>query len=123
MGQRTEILDTYSANLVARKLKRDEVLVVGSAIADNFALSADMPPTIALLAGAAREVLMPPDATTPKGTRLTIINLGVTTGATITLKTSADAGLTPAVTIGVNASVTMIYLGGTGTQGWRRVDQ
>lgn len=123
MGARTELLDTHMANCVWRRGKRDEVLKVVSAIADNYALSADMPPTIALLAGAARDVLMPADATTPIGTRLTIINLGVTTGAVITLKTSADAALTPAVTIPINAAVTMIHLGGTGTTGWRRVDQ
>lgn len=123
MGARTELLDTALANCTWRRGKRDGVMVVSSAIADNYALSADMPPCIALFAGAARDVLMPADATTPRGTKLTIINLGVTTGATITLKTSADAALTPAVTIGINAAVTMIFLGGTGTTGWRRVDQ
>ena len=123
MGARTELLDTALANCRWRRRKMDEILVVGTAIADNYALSADMPPTIALLAGAARDVLMPADATTPRGLRLTIVNLGVTTGAVITLKTSADAALAPAVTIPINAAVTMIFLGGTGTQGWRRVDQ
>lgn len=123
MGARTELLDTAIANCQFRRRKRDGVLRVTSAIADNFPLSADMPPTIALLAGAARDVLMPADATTPEGLTLTIINLGVTTGAVITLKTSADAALTPAVTIPINAAVTMIFLGGTGTTGWRRKDQ
>lgn len=116
---RSEVIDTNFANCRNRRKKCDEVLVVGSAIADNYALSADMPPVVALLAGAARDVLMPSDATTPRGMRMTIINLGVTTGATITLKTSADAALTPAVTIGINASQEMVHLGGTGTQGWR----
>lgn len=123
MGARTEVLDTFIADTIWRRGKRDAVMVVASAIADNYVIPAASPPTIALLAAAARDVLLPADATTPRGTRLTIINLGVTTGATITLKTSADAALTPAITIGINAAVTIIHLGGTGTQGWRRVDQ
>lgn len=120
---RSELRDTALMGCRWRRKKFDECLVVTSAIADNFALDAEMPPVIALFAGAARDVLMPADSSDIKGLRMTIINLGVTAGATITLKTSADAALTPAVTVGINASVNMVHLGGTGTTGWRRVDQ
>ncbi len=123
MGARTEVLDTNLANCSFKRGFKTDVLVVASAIADNYALSAEMPPTVALMLGAARDVLMPADSASIKGLTMTIINLGVTTGAVATLKTSADAALTPAVTIPINGAVTMRHLGGTGTQGWRRVDQ
>lgn len=99
----------------------DDCLVITTAIADNFPLDAEMPPTIALFASAARDVLMPADSVDIKGLKMTIINLSVTAAAVLTLKTSVDAALTPAVTVGINAAVQMEHLGGTGTTGWRQV--
>jgi hypothetical protein len=118
---RSELRGTALMDSAWRRGKKHEVMVVSSAIADNFALSADMPPTVALFASAARDVLMPADSADIKGLRMTIHNLSVTAAAVLTLKTSADAALTPAVTVAINASVTMEHLGGTGTTGWRKV--
>jgi hypothetical protein len=121
MSQHSEIDGAALMDSKWRRGRKDDLLVVSSAIADNFPLAVTMPPTIALFAAAARDVLMPADADS-KGLRLTIINLSVTAAAVITLKTSADAALTPAVTVPINGAVTMIHLGGTGTTGWRRTD-
>jgi hypothetical protein len=117
---REEVIDTFIANCVYRRKKQDGCLVVTSAIADNYPLNIEMPPVIALFASAARDVLMPSNASTPIGTRLTIVNLSVTAAAVITLKDSADSALVPAQTVGINDSVDMIYLGGSGTTGWRK---
>lgn len=116
---RSELIDTSLANTLHRRKKCDETLVVTTAIADNYPLSADMPPVVALFASAARDVLMPPNASTPKGMRMTIVNLSVTAAAVLTLKDSADGALVPAQTVAINSAVEMIYLGGSGTTGWR----
>lgn len=118
---RSEVIEAGAlVNTPIRRGRREEIMEIIGNIADNFALSADMPPTIVIGASAVRDVLMPPDATTPKGTILTIISNSITTTGVLTLKTSADAALTPAVTIAQFATVEMIHLGGTGGRGWRR---
>ena len=119
MGTRSELIGTFLADSAWRRGKKDETLVITAAIADNFVVSADMPPCIALFAAAARDILLPPDSPTIRGLKLTIVNLSVTAAAVLTLKTSADAALTPAQTVAINSAVTIIHLGGTGTTGWR----
>ena len=90
--------------------------IVGN-IADNFPLNADMPPVIMLGASAVRDVLMPANDASIHGLCLTIMSNSTTTTGVLTLKTSADAALSPAVTIPQNASVEMIYVHGVG---WRK---
>ena len=120
MGSRSEVIGTALADTRQRRGLTWEVMVQ-TGVADNFALDEDMPPVLALSGPTGGgDVLMPADSAALKGRMLTIINIA--TVGTLTLKTSADAALTPAVAVTVNNSATMIHLGGTGLQGWRRLD-
>lgn len=120
MGARTELLDTAMRNVSIRSGRKEETLNVPGNLADNYALSATMPPVIIIGATAARDVLMPPDDAANDGLCLTIISKSSVTTGVFTLKTSADVALSPAVTIAQNLSVEMIYLNGLG---WRKKAQ
>lgn len=71
-------------------------LRISAPIADNFSLLADMPSWIYLRATAARDVLMPAVTSAIDGKIMFLYNEGT---GTITLKTSSDAALSPAVTL------------------------
>lgn len=71
-------------------------LRVTTGIADNFPLAADMPSWIFLKATTVRDVLMPAVTADIDGKLMWIYNEGT---GTITLKTSSDAALAPAVTL------------------------
>lgn len=121
MPSRTEVEGTRISNTVQGKKDLQEVTLITGPIADNFALSLEMGPVIAIGATAARDVLMPADADSAKA-RLTIINISAVTTGVLTLKTSADAALVPAVALTQGVGVTLVHLGGTSRKGWRRAE-
>ena len=103
MGSRTEVLDSKISNSpVARLWKLDSMIITMTA--DNLVLSASMPPVLYIdPGGAARDVLLPPIADWV-GAAFIIFNQADAAEA-ITLKTSADAALTPAVDVLQNEGV------------------
>ena len=121
MGTRSEHISGAVADATIRRGRKEAVLYLAGNVADNFALSADMPPVIVLGASAARDILMPANAAANDGLCMTIISNSSTTTGVLTLKTSADAALSPAVTIAQNLSVEMIYI--AGIPGWRKKAQ
>lgn len=123
MGQRTEHAGGAIMDSAIRRGRREEVLIITGNVADNFQLATGMPPVIVFGASAVRDVLMPADNALLKGLTFTLMSNSSTTTGVLTLKTSGDAALTPAVTIVQNGSVEMIHLGGTGNLGWRRKAQ
>lgn len=120
MASRTEVEGTSIANTAIRRRRIEEVMIITGNIADNFQISDNMPPVIVLGASAARDVLMPAATSKNHGLCFTLISNSTTTTGVLTLKTSADAALSPAVTIAQNLSVEMIYLHGIG---WRKKAQ
>lgn len=110
--------DLYNCKIIAKR-KEGVLRVVGN-IADNFPITADMPPVLAIGASAVRDVLMPANDVENDGLTFTIISTSSTTTGVLTLKTSADAALSPVVSIAQNLSVEMIYLHGIG---WRKKAQ
>lgn len=120
MGTHTEHIDSAQSNVRIRRRRVEEILYIPGNTADNFPLSADMPPVIVLGAATAIDVLMPAATVANQGLCFTILSNSSTTTGVITLKTSADAALTPAVTIAQNASVEMIYVHQIG---WRKKAQ
>jgi hypothetical protein len=117
MASRTEVGDTRLWNNVYARKKREAVTIFIGNIADNFPITADMTPIIVLGASAARDILMPANSIDIDGLCITIQSNSTTTTGVLTLKTSADAALSPAVTIAQSAGVSMIYLHGIG---WRK---
>lgn len=83
--------------------------------ADNYAIAADFPPVLVLTPAGAIDVLMPAASVDITGLTFEIYNQGA--GGTITLKTSADAAFSPAITIAVNTGRKVICNGTT----WRQV--
>ena len=75
-------------------------------IPDNFQIGADFPSFIYLRASAARDILMPPEEDCD-GKIYWIHNLSTATARILTVKTSSDAALSPAVTIGMGAAVAL----------------
>jgi len=120
MAQRTETADAALINCKIRRKRFEQVMRLVGNIADNFVLTADMPPVIVLGASAARDVLMPANDAANDGLCFTLLSNSTTTTGVLTLKTSADAALAPAVTIAQNLSVEMIYIDGIG---WRKKAQ
>lgn len=113
MATRSDQADHNARNVYLRGGRREGVFVVpyaaNASIADNYPLTATMPPNIVLGASAARDVLMPAGSVDIDGLILCLISRSSTTTGVLTLKTSADAALSPAVTIAQNGSVEMIY--------------
>lgn len=120
MGTRSELIDGVIANSPIRRMRKEQMLVISGNVSDNFAMDADMPPVLVCGASAARDILMPANSADINGLCFTIISTSSTTTGVLTLKTSADAALSPAVTIAQNLSVEMIYIHGVG---WRKKAQ
>jgi len=117
MGTHDEVLDSTFRNCRWRARRYEEIMRVPGNVADNYALSADMPPTIVFAATAARDILMPANSADIDGLVMELINASAVTTGVLTLKTSADAALTPAVSLTQLQAVTMQYIHGTG---WRK---
>ena len=120
MGARTELLDTGIANCTIRRQRKEGIMRIVGNVADNFPVPANAPPVIVLGASAARDILMPAATSANDGLTFTFISNSSTTTGVLTLKDSADSALSPAVTIGQNLSVEMIYIHGVG---WRKKAQ
>lgn len=120
MAGRTELYDAHLSNCKIRSKRAEGVLRIVGNIADNFPITADMPPVLAIGASAARDVLMPANDENNDGLCFTIVSTSSTTTGVLTLKTSADAALSPAVTVAQNLSVEMIYIHNVG---WRKKAQ
>jgi len=120
MGQRTEHVGAAIMDAPIRYRRIEEILYLAGNVADNFPIVKDMPPVIVLGASAVRDILMPAATSANQGLCFTIISNSSTTTGVLTLKTSADAALTPAVTITQNSSVEMIYIHQIG---WRKKAQ
>lgn len=88
---------------------------------DNFALTPDMPPVLRMTPGAAIDILMPASTEATKGLVFFLHNIGA--GGVITLKTSADAAFSPAITIAVSGGWVMVQCTGSATaaSGWKLV--
>lgn len=117
MGQHSEIIGAVLADTKWRRGRFEEVYNVPGNIADNFPLAQTMPSTILIGATAARDVLMPAAAASMHGMILTITSKSSVTTGVLTLKTSTDAALSPAVSMVQFASVEMQYFHGIG---WRK---
>lgn len=89
-------------------------------IADNFAIGAMFPSVLYLKATTARDVLLPSVDATVDGLILYLYNEGT---GTITLKTSSDAALSPAVTLaGLGSTAIMAAVAGLAqTAAWRKL--
>lgn len=111
MGTRSEVIDTSLANTLQRRRMKSAMLDVVPA--DNFAIQADFPTFIRMTPAGAIDVLMPAVTADIAGLIFFLSNVGA--GGIITLKTSADAAFSPAITIAVNASAIVICDGVT----WR----
>jgi hypothetical protein len=120
MGTRSELIDGVIANSPIRRGRKEEILVIAGNVTDNFPITKDMPPVIVLGASAVRDILMPAATSSIHGLCFTLISNSSTTTGVLTVKTSADAALSPAVTITQNLSVELIYIHGTG---WRKKAQ
>lgn len=120
MGTRSELIDAATERVKIRTGRYESVMIITGNVADNFPLNKDMPPVIVLGASAARDILMPAATSAIDGLVLTLISNSTTTTGVLTLKTSADVALSPAVTITQNLSVEMIYIHGIG---WRKKAQ
>lgn len=120
MGSRTEQFDSAVANVAIRRRRIEEILLITGNVADNFPIVDTMPPVIVLGASAARDILMPAATARNHGLCFTLISNSSTTTGVLTLKTSADAALSPAVTIAQSLSVEMIYIHSIG---WRKKAQ
>lgn len=85
--------------------------------ADNFALPVDSPPLVILNPAGAVDVLMPAATELIKGLFFIISNISANT---ITLKTSADAAFTTAISIAAGET-TLVFCTGSATAalGWR----
>lgn len=113
MASRTEVGDTNIFN--AMHPRRVKMEVLETVPTDNFALQADFPPCLIFTPAAAVDVLMPAASADIRGLMFFISNVGA--GGIITLKTSADAAFSPAITIAANASAIVICTGTT----WREL--
>ena len=82
-------------------------------IADNFPVSKDMPSWIFIKATTARDILMPAEEDVD-GKLYFIHNEGA---GVITVKTSSDGALSPAVTIGSGAAAVLFAVSGV----WKKV--
>lgn len=80
----------------------------------EYVLTADCPSLVGIVAGAAIDVLMPAIDAQMEGRMIIIVNLATGANA-ITVKTSADGALTPAVDVLQNEAVIMVCL----NQTWR----
>lgn len=120
MGTRSEHIGSSLADVSIRRGRYENPMVITGNIADNFPITKDFPPVIVLGASAARDILMPAPTSSINGLCFTILSNSSTTTGVLTLKTSSDSALSPAVTIAQNGSVEMIYIHGTG---WRRKAQ
>ena len=113
MASRTEVADTHVFNsLHSRRMKMQ---VLETVPADNFAIQADFPPCLIFTPAGAIDVLMPAVTADLRGMMFFISNVGA--GGVITLKTSADAAFSPAITISAGASAIVICTGTT----WREL--
>lgn len=121
MGSRSEVGGAALWDTKQRRGMKLDYFVApfaaNSSIADNYPLAMTMPPLIVLGASAARDVLMPANDAAYDGLLLTIMSNSINTTGVLTLKTSADAALSPAVTLVQFAAKTMVYLHGIG---WRQ---
>src|SRR5262245_1238527 len=117
MPSRTEIEGAHIMNSPIRRQKRDVTLTLVGNIADNFPITTQFPPVIVLGASAARDILMPANDIANDGLRFLFISNSSTTTGVLTLKTSADQALSPAVTIVQSASQEMVYVHGVG---WKK---
>lgn len=112
----TELLDSKKRTgiQIAGKYLR-----VTTGIADNYALNAEMPSWLYLLATTARDVLMPAATAAIDGLIMVIYNQGT---GTITLKTSSDAALSPAVTVTTSTPATMQCIFGlAAASAWKKI--
>lgn len=117
MATHSEISHTSFRETRHRSGRYEEIMVITGNIADNFPLPRTAPPTIVLGASAVRDILLPAAAADMDGLIFTLISNSTATTGVLTLKTSADAALVPAVTIAQGASVQVQYVHGIG---WKR---
>lgn len=113
MASRTQLVDTRIENSDITRRAKIGFLDLGT-VADNFVISADFPPILRLNAAGAIDVLMPAVTADMKDMVFFLWNAS---GFTITLKTSADAAFSPAISI-ATVSGRMVVCDGTT---WRQV--
>jgi len=89
--------------------------------ANDYVLSAKMPPVVIMTPAGAVDVLMPASSAETKGLTFWIYNVGA--GGIITLKTSTDAAFATAITVAVSGGWVMVVCTGSPTAnlGWRVV--
>lgn len=120
MASRSNIVQADLYDVTIRAKRKEAVMRIVGNVADNFAVSAEMPPVIVLGASAARDILMPAAAAANDGLTMTFLSNSSTTTGVLTFKDSADSALSPAVTVAQNLSVELIYIHGIG---WRKKAQ
>lgn len=120
MGTRSEHISGNMAEVSIRRGRYENPMIITGNIADNFPITKDFPPVIVLGASAARDILMPAPTASINGLCFTLISNSTTTTGVLTIKTSGDQALSPAVTIAQNLSAELIYLHGIG---WRKKAQ
>lgn len=117
----------FNVELVDASKFSGRYMRVMTGIADNFVLTEDMPSFLYLKATTARDVLLPAVTQTCDGRLLFIYNEG---SGTITLKTSSDAALLPAVAMtgvaaasgyGGSPTIMQAIFGLTATLAWKRL--
>lgn len=118
MVDRTNQRDANAANILMLRKRREAVTVLTGNIADNFPVPADATPVLVLGASAARDILLPANAEENDGLIFTFISNSSTTTGVLTFKTSADAALSPAVTLVQNAMKSFIYI--HAVPGWKQ---
>ena len=89
--------------------------------ADNYPVLREHPPVIRMTPAGAIDVLMPFSDGSTQGLSFWITNVGA--GGIITLKTSADAAFSPAITIPVSGGWVQVICTGNSVQntGWKVV--
>jgi len=89
--------------------------------ADNAVITAGHPPVLRMTPAGAVDILMPASNEQTKGMVFWLHNIGA--GGIITLKTSADAAFSPAITIAVSGGWVMVQCTGSATAnlGWKVV--
>lgn len=88
---------------------------------DNYVLTKSHPPVLRMTPAGAIDVLLPASTDETRGMVFWIHNIGA--GGVITLKTSGDVALSPAITIAVSGGWVMVQCTGSATAnaGWKVV--